>query len=61
LPTVKRQGLSEGDILKLLEFLGEEVDEALTTQKIRRETLDLPNPIPSTAALHVNSKQSKSG
>ena len=27
---VKRQGLSEGDILKLMEFLGEEVGGALT-------------------------------
>ena len=27
---VKRQGLSEGDILKLMEFLGKEVDKALT-------------------------------
>ena len=58
---VKRQGLSEGDILKLIEFLGEEVDGVLTAQKICGETLDHPNYIPSAAALHVNSKQSKSG
>jgi hypothetical protein len=57
---VKRQGLSEGDLLKLLEFLGEEVDGALTAQKIRGETLDHLNSMPSAAALHVNSKQSKS-
>ena len=57
---IKRQGFSEGDILKPLEFLGE-VDGALTAQKIRGETLDHPNSIPSAAALHVISKQSKSG
>jgi len=32
---VKRQRLSEGDNLKLMEFLGEAVDGALTAQKIR--------------------------
>ena len=58
---VKRQGLSEGDILKLMEFLGEEVDGALTAQKIRGDSLDNPNFIPSAAALHVNSKQPRSG
>jgi hypothetical protein len=58
---VKRHGHSEGDILRLMEFLSEEVDGALTRQKIRGETLDHPNYIPSAAALHVNSKQSKSG
>jgi hypothetical protein len=58
---VKRQGLSEGDVLKLMEFLGEEVDGALTAQKIRGDTLDFPTHIPSAAALHVNSKPSKSG
>ena len=58
---VKRRGLLEGDILKLMLFLGKEVVGALTTQKIRGETLDHPNYIPSVAALHVNSKQSKSG
>ena len=57
---VERQGLSVGDVVKLMEFLGEEVDGALTAQKIRGETLDHPNYIPLTAALHINSKQSKS-
>ena len=56
----KRQGLSEGDILKLMEFLGEEVDGALTAQKIRGDTLDHPNYIPLAATLHVNSKRPKS-
>jgi len=58
---VKRQDLSEGDILKLMEFLGEEVDGALAAQKICGETLDHPNYIPSAAALHVNCIHSKSG
>lgn len=52
----KREGLSEGDILKLMEFLSEEVDGAFTAQKIRGETLDHPNCIPSATALKVNSK-----
>ena len=58
---VKQQGHSEGDILRLMEFLGEVVDGALTAKKIRGETLDNPNYIPSAAALHVNSKQPRSG
>jgi len=58
---VKWQGLSEGDILKFMEFLGEEVDGALITQKIRGESTDNPNYTPSTAALHVSSKQPRSG
>jgi hypothetical protein len=57
---VKRRGLSEGDTLKLMEFLGEEVDEALTAQKIRGQTVDQRKYIPSAAVLHVNSKQPKS-
>jgi len=32
---VKHQVLSEGDILKLMEFLGEEAEEALSAHKIR--------------------------
>jgi hypothetical protein len=56
---VKRQGLS-GDILRLVEFLGE-VDGATTAQKIRGETLDTPSYIPSVAAIHVKSKKPKSG
>jgi len=36
---VKWQGLSEGDMLKLIEFLWEEVDGALTAQKIRRHSI----------------------
>jgi len=39
---VKRQGLSEGDILKLMDFLDEEADAVLTAQKILREALDHP-------------------
>jgi hypothetical protein len=44
-----------------MEFLNEEVDGALTAQKIHGETLNHPNYIPSVAALHVNSKQPRSG
>jgi len=43
---VKWQGLSEGDILQLMEFLSEEVDRALTAQKIRGEALDHLNASP---------------
>jgi len=43
---VKRKGLLEGDTPKLMEFLGVEVDGALTAKKIRGETLDNPNYIP---------------
>jgi hypothetical protein len=35
---VKRQGFSEGDILKAMEFLGEEVGMELTAQKIYGDT-----------------------
>ena len=31
----KQEGISEGDILQLMTFLGEELDGALNTQKIR--------------------------
>jgi len=44
-----------------MEFLGEEVDGALKDHKIRGDTLYNPTYIPSAAALHVNSKQTKSG
>jgi len=53
------KGRVSGDILKLMEFLAEEVDGVLTAQKIRGDTLDNPNHIISASALHVNSKQSK--
>jgi len=58
---VKRQGLSEGNISKLLEFLREEVDGVLMAQKIRGESTDTPNYTPSAAALHINSKQPRTG
>ncbi|KAJ4427073.1 hypothetical protein ANN_24688 [Periplaneta americana] len=45
----------QGDILKLMEFLGEEVDGALTTQKIRGDAFSSAS-IPSTATLRVDSK-----
>jgi len=43
-----------------MEFLGEEVDGAITAQKTRRETLHNPKYITSAAALLVKFKQSKS-
>jgi len=52
---------SEGNTLNLMEFLGEEVDGALIAQKICGESTDTPNYIPSAAALHVSSKQPRSG
>jgi len=58
---VKRQGLSEGSISRLMEFLSEEVEGALTAQKIRSESNDPPHYTPSAAALHVSSKQPRSG
>ena len=54
---VERQGLSEGSISKLMEFLSEEVDGALIAQKIRGESTDTRTYTPSAAALHVSSKQ----
>jgi len=39
-----------------MEFLGEDVDVAITAQKIRRETLDNPKFIASEAALNVKFK-----
>jgi hypothetical protein len=56
---VKREGHSEGDIVKLMEFLSEEVDGTLTTQKIRGKTPRTSSFIPTTAALHVDSKSQK--
>jgi hypothetical protein len=56
---VKREEHSEGDIIKLMEFLGEEVDGTLTTQKIRGETSRTSSFVPTTAALHVDSESRK--
>jgi hypothetical protein len=47
--------------LKLLEFLGEEVDSTLVTQKIRGESIGNAGYVPSAAVLHVRSKPSKLG
>ena len=52
---VRREKISEGDILRLMEFLGEEVDGALVTQKIRGISFSSGN-IPTTATFHVNAK-----
>jgi len=53
---VKREGHSEGDVVKLMGFLGEEVDGALTVQKIRGDTSPASNFTPTAATLHVRSK-----
>ena len=55
----KREGLAEGDILSQMTFLGEEVDGALTTHKIRGETTSRYGYTPTAATLHVN--QSRKG
>ena len=52
----KREGISEGDILQLMAFLGEEVDGALTTQKIRGESSSLSRYASTAATLHVHAK-----
>jgi hypothetical protein len=54
-------GSLSGDILKLTEFLGEEVDGVLTARKIRGELLDRPHYVLQATVLHVNSNQPKSG
>jgi len=51
---VKRGGHSED--VKLMEFLGEVVDGALTAQKIRGETSPASNFKPTAATLHINPK-----
>jgi hypothetical protein len=53
---VKREGHAEGDVVKLMEFLGEEVHGALTAQKFRGKTSLGSNLTPTAATLHVRSK-----
>ena len=52
----KRGCHSEGDVVTLMEFLGEEVDGALTAQKMRGETSPACNFTPTATTLHVNTK-----
>jgi hypothetical protein len=52
----KREGISEGDILQLMAFLGEEVDGALTTQKIRGESSSLSGYTSTAPTLHIHTK-----
>ena len=52
----KREGISEGDILQLMAFLGDEVDGALTSQKIRGESSSSCGYPPTTATIHGNAK-----
>jgi len=53
---VKREGHSEVDVVKLIEFLDEEVDGARTAQKIHGETSQASNFTPTAATLHIRSK-----
>ena len=53
---VKRESLFEGDVVKLMTFLGEEVDGALTAQKIRGEPSLASSLTPTAATLHVRTK-----
>nr|XP_042897565.1 uncharacterized protein LOC122269298 [Parasteatoda tepidariorum] len=53
----KREKISEGDMNKLVQYLSEEVEGALTTLKIRGEQNFDYTFKTSTAALHVNSKK----
>ena len=53
---MKREGHSEGDVVKLMEFLGEEVHGALTAQNIRGETSLVSNFTPTAATFYVRSK-----
>lgn len=55
----RRTEISEGDVLKLLSFLEEEVQGALTAQKIRGEQQVTSNYTPTAATFHINSKQAK--
>ena len=52
----KQEGLSEGDILSLMTFLGEEVDGALTIHKIRGEVTSRCGYTPTAVTLHVQLK-----
>jgi hypothetical protein len=55
----KREQLSEGDITKLMAFLNEEVEGAITTQKNRGDVTGTDTPILTTAAFHVNTRSTK--
>lgn len=57
---VKRHNFSEGDVLKLMEFLSEEIDGALISQKIRGEVQPVSNVLPSASALNIQSMQTRS-
>ena len=52
----KRKGIPEGDILQLMEFLGEKVDGALTMQKSRGGSCSLCGYPYTAATLHVHAK-----
>lgn len=52
----KRERIPEGHITKLMEFLYEEVEGALTTSKIRGDSASLDSYTPTAATLQVNTK-----
>ena len=52
----KREGIPESSITKLLEYLNDEVDGALNTQKIRGEDSTAPAYVPTAAAFQVRAR-----
>lgn len=55
----KRQNVQEGNLTKLMEFLNEEVEGALATQKIHGDTLRTTSYLPTATAFHINSKANR--
>ena len=53
---IRRERISEGDILKLMQFLNDEVNGALINQKIRGEPMGLGNYTPTAATLQVQTR-----
>jgi len=52
----KREGIPESSITRLLEYLNEEVDGAINTQKIRGEAFPAPAFVPTAAAFQVSAR-----
>ena len=52
----KREGIPENSITRLLQYLNEEVDGAVNTQKIRGEASPAPAYIPTAAAFQVSAR-----
>lgn len=55
----KRENLSEGNITRLMEFLNDEVEGALTAQKIRGDNFQVDSFLPTTATFQVSTKSKK--